>query len=80
MPTDDLLVLVIFLVILFGIFLIGRESTCWYFKINERLKNQQRIIQLLESQVQTTTGQVLPLPSDVPENSPGRPRRTLWDL
>lgn len=36
--------------ILIGIFLLGREIYCWYFKINERVKKMEEIIKLLSDQ------------------------------
>ena len=38
----------IFLVLLFVLFLIGRELVCWYFKINESLAVQIEIRDLLK--------------------------------
>lgn len=36
-------VLLIFLLIVFVMFLIGREFICWYYKINERLSVLEKI-------------------------------------
>lgn len=71
MQTEALFYLVVFLAILFVIFLLGREFICWYFKINENLKNQQRIILLLEGQGQASPGQSRGLPSGSVRNSLG---------
>lgn len=40
--------LFIVILIVVTVFIIARELILWYFKINERVNNQQRIIELLE--------------------------------
>lgn len=42
------LLLLIYLIFIIAIFLICREIVCWYWKINQSIKNQERIIELLE--------------------------------
>lgn len=39
----------LFLVLLIGLILVFRQVFCWYWKINQSVKNQERIIELLES-------------------------------
>ena len=43
-----LIYLIIILVFLIGLFLLFRELVCWYWKINERIKQQNEIILLLK--------------------------------
>lgn len=45
---DSGLLIVFYLAGAFILLLIGREIACWYFKINDHLTNQKRIIELLE--------------------------------
>lgn len=46
----DLTYAVIGFLIMIGIFLMGREIYCWYFKINERVKKMDEMISLLTDQ------------------------------
>lgn len=47
--TSDVVGLLTMLFVLVVIFLVCREIVCWYWKINKQIKNQERIIELLES-------------------------------
>ena len=47
-PLFDTLNLAIVGFIVVLVFLMGREIVLWYFRISESLKNQRRIIELLE--------------------------------
>jgi len=40
--------LIVLVAIMFGAFLILRGFVLWYFRINEHLRNQRKIISLLE--------------------------------
>lgn len=44
----------IFLAVVVILFLIGRELLCWYFKINERVSQQAKIIELLDRLISAT--------------------------
>ena len=44
----DLMAFIAVLVVFAVIFFICRELFCWYYKINKGIKNQERIIELLE--------------------------------
>ena len=44
----DLMAFIAVLVVFAVIFIICRELFCWYYKINKGIKNQERIIELLE--------------------------------
>lgn len=46
---DILLMVTLYPLLIVGIFLVCRALFCWYYKINQRVKNQERIIELLES-------------------------------
>lgn len=46
--SSPFLLLLIYLIFIIAIFLICREIVCWYWKINQSIKNQERIIELLE--------------------------------
>ena len=46
--ASPFLPLLIYLIFIIAIFLICREIVCWYWKINQSIKNQERIIELLE--------------------------------
>lgn len=48
-PLDIVLMFTLYPLLLIGIFLICRGIVNWYYKINQRVKNQERIIELLES-------------------------------
>lgn len=47
-PVFDTLNLVLFLVIAALVLLLIREIFLWYFRISESVRNQKRIIELLE--------------------------------
>lgn len=49
-----------------------RELFCWYFKINESVENQRKIINLLEQQSTAPTS--VPTPPSSP--TPQQPKRT----
>lgn len=46
--NSQFIALVVFLVIALILFLILRDLVCWYYKINHRVQNQEKIIELLE--------------------------------
>ncbi|MCB9027458.1 MAG: hypothetical protein H6625_14155 [Bdellovibrionaceae bacterium] len=53
-------------------FLFGRELICWYFKINENLSNQRKIINLLQRAIpneNSKDGQQNSINSDTIESS-----------
>lgn len=48
-PGRTLFAALLLVALFVGIFLILRNVNCWYWKINESLKNQEEIIRLLKS-------------------------------
>lgn len=57
------LVSIAFIVIVAAVaFVLLRDLVLWYFKINERIENQRRIIRLLESIDRNTAADVTPAP------------------
>ncbi len=49
---------IIVLVIVFAIFILTREFWCWYFKINERLTEQEKTNKLLEGINTSLSGEI----------------------
>lgn len=57
------LVSIAFIVIVAAVaFVLFRDLVLWYFKINERVENQRRIIRLLESIDRNAAADVTPAP------------------
>ena len=48
-PGRTLFAVLLMVVLLVGIFLVFRNVNCWYWKINESVKNHEEIIRLLKS-------------------------------
>lgn len=48
-PLDIVIMFTLYPLLFIGIFLVCRGIINWYYKINQRVKNQERIIELLES-------------------------------
>lgn len=46
--AGDIIFVVVGLVVAIVVSLLLRELNCWYWKINERVQNQEEIIRLLE--------------------------------
>lgn len=44
----NLIALIVYVGIIVVIFLLCRELLCWYWKINEHLENQRKILEKLE--------------------------------
>ena len=48
-PLEIVFMFTLYPLLLIGLFLVCRGFVNWYYKINQRVKNQERIIELLES-------------------------------
>lgn len=55
--TTGLIALAFGFVIVALVFVLLRDLVLWYFKINQRIANQRRIIQLLERIAENTDGE-----------------------
>lgn len=48
-PERKIFAVLLLIVLFVGIFLVFRNVNCWYWKINENVKNHEEIIRLLKS-------------------------------
>jgi hypothetical protein len=63
MEAAGFVVIIISIVVSILLFLVLREFFCWYFKINEHLKKQDEIIELLKTVNKTGEKARIPLNS-----------------